>query len=637
MKEKWICFRAGWGEKLYPVFYFFSLMLLDFSFRALHSTAGTTGPFHWTPNLFSLCWCLILTGVISLIPGTVKKIVMGVISVAFSVLVLVHATLYHISGSFLSFSDLAFAEDGAAFLSIQYLGFSFWIYFFSILSLLIGILALILAPKKQSYHWIPTLIFSLVLVAGVVGVIVLHSVFYVSGSDNKFTWTDTYDPGSISAMFTEFTDPNECLLFCGMYEYLFRSFTKSFEDTMELDETHLALDEYYSAISDQKEPNEMTGALKGQNVIAVLLESIDTWMLTEQFMPNLYALKQQSLDFQNHYTPLFLSAGTFNTEAAFNIGFYLPVTGTSAYTYATNVYPYSLPNLFVNAGYAANSYHTLDGKYYNREVVHKLWGYEAFHDQDDLGFTGEPTCDTSLMESYEHLVNHDKPFFDYIITYSGHGPYTEKRQVIAEKHLEIAEQLAIESGVVCENEDTWNQYVRAIAHVRETDAMIGQLVEKMTADGTIHNTTLVFFGDHYSKYLTDTEFIMQLKGVEDLYSICKTPFFIYSEKLAPGQVEKVTSSVDMLPTIANLFDLGINPRYSIGHDAFSDQGGFVCFKDFAWIDAENRWTPDYEGEMTPEMTERCEEVRTLLNASWDTVKSNYFEYLLNPPQKSKSS
>lgn len=635
MKDQWIKFREGIGKKIYPLIYFFSLMLLDFSFRALHYVAGTTGPFHWTPNLFSFCWSLIATALICLIPGVIKKIVMGLINVSFSVLALVHATLYHISGSFLSFSDLAFAEDGAAFLSIQYLGFSFWIYFFVILSLAIGIFALYLAPKKQNYRILNTLIPSIALILGCVGLIILHSVFYVAGSDNKFTWTDTYDPGSVSAMFTEFTDPNECLLFCGMYEYLFRSFTKSFEDTLELNETHLALDEYYASFSDQKETNEMTGVLEGQNVIAVLLESIDTWMLTEQFMPNLYALQQKSLDFKNHYTPLFLSAGTFNTEAAFNIGFYLPVTGTSAYTYATNVYPYSLPNLFANKGYAANSYHTLDGKYYNREVVHKLWGYESFHDQDDLGFQGEPTCDTTLMESYEKLVDHDELFFDYIITYSGHGPYTEKRQAIAENHLEIAEQLAIESGVVCENEDTWNQYVRAIAHVRETDAMIGQLVENMTADGTIHNTTLVFFGDHYSKYLTDTDFIMQLKGVEDMYSICRTPFFIYSEKLEPSSVEKVTSSVDMLPTIANLFNLDLNPRYSIGNDAFSDKGGFVCFKDFSWIDSEHVWTPDYEGEMTPEMLARCEEVRTLLNASWDTVKSNYFQYLLNPPKEAK--
>ncbi len=626
MKEEWNAFRAKIGVKIYPFIFFFSLMFLDFSFRALHQAAGSTSIFHWAPALFTLCWSVVFTVVVYVIPGVAKKIIMGLIISAFSVLCLVHATLFHVSGSFLSFSDLAFAEDGAAFVSVEYLGFSGWIYVCVFLSLALGIFALLLSPKKQSYKWIPVCISAVCLIGSITGLIVLHISFYVSG-DNKFSWTDTYDPGSVSAIYTEFTNPNECLLFCGNYEYLFRSVSKSFDDSVELDESRNELDAYYATRSEEKIPNEMTGKLEGQNVIAILLESIDSWMITEQFMPNLYALKQQSVDFVNHYTPLFLSAGTFNTEAALNIGYYLPITGTSAYTYATNIYPYSLPNLFVKKGYTANSYHTLDGKYYNREVVHPLWGYDSFNDQDDLGFIGEPTRDTTLMEAYEKIVHYDKPFFSYIITYSGHGPYSEKRQVIAEPYLEIAEQLAIESGVVCDNQNTWDQYVRAIAHVRECDAMIGQLIENMTADGTIENTAIVFFGDHYSKYLTDTAFIMQLKGVDNMYSICNTPFFIYSNKLEPQFVEKVTSSVDILPTVANLCNLDYNPRYSIGSDAFGEGGGFVCFKDYAWIDSENMWTPDYEGELTPEMEARCKEVAQLLNASWDTVKSDYFGYL----------
>ncbi len=629
MKVKWIAFRDKIGAKAYPFIFFFSLVLLDFSFRALHQDAGSTDLFHWAPTLFTVCWSVLFSVVCYMLPGVIKKIAMSLVLAVYGILCLVHATLYHVAGSFLSFSDLAFAEDGAAFVSVEYLGFSFWIYFFAFLSVSIGIFAVVLTPGKQKYRWITGGISCVLLVGSIAGMIALHSAFYVNGSDNKFTWTDTYDPGSVSAIYTEFTDPNECLIFCGIYEYLFRSFAKSFDDSAGMEESRNHLDEFYDARSEEKIPNEMTGALEGQNVIAILLESIDTWMITEEFMPNLYALKQQSINFTNHYTPLFLSAGTFNTEAALNIGYYLPVTGTSAYTYATNIYPYSMANLFVKKGYAANSYHTLDGKYYNREVVHPLWGYDSFNDQDDLGFVGEPTRDTSLMEAYEKIVQHDKPFFSYIITYSGHGPYTEKRQVIAEPHLEIAQQLAIDSGVICEDEDTWNQYVRAIAHVRECDTMIGQLVENMRTDGTLENTALVLFGDHYSKYLTDTEFIMQLKGVDNMYSICNTPFFIYSNKLEPRTVEKVTSSVDILPTVANLCNLDYNPRYSIGNDAFGEGGGFVCFKDYSWIDSQMLWTPDYEGELTPEIEARCQEVATLLNASWDTVKCDYFGYLKN--------
>jgi len=232
------------------------------------------------------------------------------------------------------------------------------------------------------------------------------------------------------------------------------------------------------------------------------------------------------------------------------------------------------------------------------------------------------------LEAYDLIVGHDKPFFDYIITYSGHGPYTEARDMIALPHLERAKELASKSGAYTSDSDTWSQYVRAIAHAQETDAFIGGLVERMRADGTLENTTLICFGDHYSKYLTDTEFIMQLKGVDNMESLCRTPFFIYSEALNGKMVvEKVTSSVDMLPTIANLFGLQYNPRYLVGSDAFGTEGGFVCFKDYSWIDSEMHWTPDFEGETTEGIRARCQEVRELLNVSWNTVKTNYFAYL----------
>ena len=165
--------------------------------------------------------------------------------------------------------------------------------------------------------------------------------------------------------------------------------------------------------------------------------------------------------------------------------------------------------------------------------------------------------------------------------------------------------------------------------MQEVDAFIGGLVKKMQEDGTIHNTALVLFGDHYCKYLTDTEFVMSLKGATDLNTICRTPFFIYSEKLEPRTVTKVTSSVDMLPTIANLFGLDYHPRYLVGNDAFSEKGGFVCFKDYSWIDSDTYWTPDYAGGETEAIRQRNQEVRALLNASWNTVKCNYFAYLNN--------
>ncbi|MBR2616552.1 MAG: LTA synthase family protein [Clostridia bacterium] len=626
MKEKWCAFRDRFGAYLSPVVFFVALFFLDFSFRFLHSGAGSSSPFYWVPNLFTSAWSLIFCAVVLLIPGLAKRIVMGVILLAFGILTFVHAILYHVAGSFLAFSDLAFAEDGAAFVSVQYLTFSWLVYVAILFSLALGCLAIFLAPKKTHYHWSLFVLVVALFIPSVVGIVIAHNANHRTGTEGRFEWTDVYTPGSRYAYYTEFTDPNEAMMICGNYQYLFRSLTLSINDLLNLGAMRGALDDYYAQKSHERIENRMTGAVEGQNAVAILLESIDSWMITEDFMPNLYALKQKSVDFQNHYTPLFLSAGTFNTEFAFNIGYYLPVTGTSARTYATNVYPNSLPNLFREKGYAANSYHTLSGKYYNRQVVHVQWGYEAYNGYDEMALTGRQTRDTTLLGGYKKMTDHDKPYFNYIITYSGHGPYTEARASISGPHLGDAKVLAEMSGIRTDNEDTRNQFVRAIAHAQETDAFIGGLIQKMTEDGSIHNTTLILFADHYSKYLTDTEFVMDLKGVEDEYHLCNTPFFIYSEKLAPEKVEKVTSSVDILPTVANLFHLNYDPAYLAGNDAFGDGGGFVCFKDYAWIDSDMMWTPDYQGEQTEAIRRRTAEVRALLTSSWNTVKTNYFAY-----------
>lgn len=628
MIERWNLFRERYGRYGSPILFFFSLVLLDFSFRLFHSGVASTVATFWVPNVFTLCWSAILTLITVLIPGKAKKIVMALLLGAFVFLVLVHSTLYHVSGTFLSFSDFAFAEDGAAFFSLQYLTFSWKIYLYAAISLAIGIGSVILAPNKQKYHWIGLLIVGALLALAITGIALIHSNYYRTGTGSRFAWTNTYDPTAANAAYTEFCDPNECVMFCGNYQYLFRCLTQSAGDFFRYHSVLKELDEFYASRPEKAEPNEMTGVLKGQNAIAIMLESIDTWMITPEFMPNLYSIQEKSMDFKNHYTPLFLSAGTFNTEFAFNIGYYLPSTGTTARTYATNIYPNSLPNLFKNAGYITNSYHTLDGRFYNRQLVHPLWGYEAFNDHDNMCLYGDQTRDTTLMEAYDMFVSHEGSFFDYIITYSGHGPYTEVRNSIALPNLVHAKRAAADSGITTDNESTWSQFERAVSHAMETDAFIGDLLAAMQADGTIHNTTLIFFADHYSKYLTDTSFVMKLKGVSDQYHLCRTPFFIYSEKMEePITVEKVTSSVDLIPTIANLFGLDYNARYLIGNDAFGTGGGYVCFKDYTWIDSEQMWTSDARGEETEEIKERCREVRELLRVSWNTVKTNYFQYL----------
>lgn len=88
-------------------------------------------------------------------------------------------------------------------------------------------------------------------------------------------------------------------------------------DSRSVDESVLEeLDSYYA----EKEKaghtsNEMTGVFEGKNLMLVVMESIDSWLVTEDYMPNLYRLQQNGWNFKNNYTPLYISAGTFCTES----------------------------------------------------------------------------------------------------------------------------------------------------------------------------------------------------------------------------------------------------------------------------------------------------------------------------------
>jgi len=50
-------------------------------------------------------------------------------------------------------------------------------------------------------------------------------------------------------------------------------------------------------------------------------------------------------------------------------------------------------------------------------------------------------------------------------------------------------------------------------------------------------------------------------------------------------INEVTSQIDILPTVLNLFDMNYNPTYYLGKDALNPKyKGIVFFSDYSWYD-----------------------------------------------------
>lgn len=509
-------------------------------------------------------WSLVLTAVAVLLPRLAKRIYLGVVGGVFFILPIVHGVYFNMFRKLFSFADMAFAGDGFAFLNASYLVIRKLAVALDVLFLGMMIAAIVLVPKDKPAKK-PRLITG--LGAGGVGLAV---ILILCLTQFRGSGTMIWDMGDDAAsVYENFTDTKASMNLLGLYHYTFR-------------DIHLALFPSRGSLSEAEEqevadfaaqrnhqPNELTGVLRGKNLILVQLEAIDTWML-DGYMPNLKALKEGGVAFTNHYTPAYITAGTFNTEFIVNTGLFPAVTGTSTSVYTRNHYPKTLAHLFANQGYTAKSFHGSEAPVYNRGQIHENWGY-TYHSGNDMGMQNY-MMDSQLSVAFDTMTD-SQPFLSFIITFSGHGPYGDENSIY-QAHAAEAQAAATRTD---------GNYVYAVGHAMETDAFVGELVDYLEETGLMENTTLVFYADHYNYYMLDDSLNMDIKGVDSLNLLQHTDWFICDKDLAPRQVDKYTSSLDVLPTLANLFDLDVEYSLMAGDDAFSPDGGYVIFNDNTWV------------------------------------------------------
>ncbi len=612
-------------RNLYLAPAFVSFLLLDGVFRYFYRFLGATDVLAATPCLFTLGWSLVLCALLLALPRVGKRIFMAVIFVLNTVLILVHGVMANMFGHVFSFADLGFADDGFAFLSADYIVLRKALLAALALCLVLMALAFVLVPRergKKRRLWVALCLAAL----GVGGIFGAKAT--IPQEVQTMAWDDSYDIHADYAVYENFNDPNRAIMLCGLYQYTFRDLYRSLgiADWLK-DEQNEEQYEQIDAYVAQKQTgdNEMTGLFAGKNLILIQLEAIDSWMLTEEYMPNLWAIKQGSLDFTQHFSSVFIAGGTFNTEFTANTGL-IPATGTvSQKVYTQNSYPYSLANLFRAQGYSANSFHGSEGDVYSREQVHLNLGYEAYHSGTDMGMANYQ-MDTQLMCGYEDMVS-DDPYFTFIITFSGHGPYNDESEITT-SHIDQA-KAAVEAYMPYEGltDEDLQSYQWAVAHAMETDAFVGQLFAALEEEGRLEDTVVAFYADHYNYYYGNDAQIVAFKGVEDTTMAQWTPFFIYSQDTPAQQITKVTSSIDILPTLANLFDLDVDLSLFVGNDAFSAGGGYAPFRGYAWYDGEIYYSANYTGEMTEYIAQRSAQVVQEVDLCNAILACDYYRYV----------
>lgn len=522
------------------------------------------------PNLLTLLWAVLLSALVTLIPSRKwGRIAYGVVYFFYFIYTVVQFGVYLVLDRFVYVSDLFLAGEGADYAS--------WVMEFVTPSLIaqllaliaFGVLGIVFFPKKPAAPKKAALVRGLAALMAVFGISQAGSLYGELAGDN--VWDNFQSP---AFEYKRFVSPNFGMQITGVYQFLCRDIqvqlSRSFTDTSALS---AEIDAYFEEKPDHL-GNEYTGILEGKNVIAVMLESIDDWLITPEVMPTLSAMMDSSISFTNHYTPDYASGYTFNTEFAFNLGVYPYSNGNVSYALTRSAFPYSVANLFADAGYSANSYHEGEPDFYNRGPMHTAFGYEIYHCYRDYPLSGVSVHDDTFLVKNDALYSSmtaGDPFYSFVITYSAHLPYAQD-----------------DFTVWCREQfPEYNQYGEELsglyAKARVTDEMFRLLLERLEADGLLEDTVIICYGDHYTYGIQDTE-LLQQKSEEAGSSILeKTPAFVWWSGCEGVQIDKVCHTVDLAPTIANLFGLEV-PKNIMGSDILDDSYvGYAIFPYTTWI------------------------------------------------------
>ena len=629
-----------WLTRLSLPIYLLSMLGIDVLFQLMYSYVGGVTQPNKLGLVFTGLWVLLFGAIVLLLPRLGGRIVIGLTTVLFCVLAAVHAVMFHLFGNFFRFSDMLYAGEGAAFFSMKYVQMRKLLAVGLVVFLAAGITSLIFLPKLR-FTKLRILAGIAAAAAAVAGLAYLNRTYTVEIEvQDDMRWdvlkfTTEMDPAQTrKVQYTEFLNSNACLPMVGLYQYTYRDLTKTFFSKTGQDRNSAiarlnVAHDAHAPIED----NEMTGVLEGKNLLMIMVESLDDWMITEDYMPNLYALRQKSVYLNHFYTPLYLNAGTFATEFTTQTGVIPPLSGVSTDAYMENALPAALPSLFAAQGYQVNSFHSANANIYNRGSIHRNMGFEDYHNYQAMGMD-DYMIDSQMLNGFELMTSQEQPFYSFIITYSGHGPYNDTMTNISGPHLERAKAAVAASGVTA-SEDTMNQYIEAVAHIMETDEFIGGLLERLEEAGLMENTALIIYGDHYCKYLTDTDFLIKLKGVGNRNLLCNTPLMIYSTDLEPRDVDKYAASPDLYPTVCNLFNLDVDLAYFVGDDVFGQEGGVVYWRDNCCWDGTTYVDSTQAANLTQEQLRLYNLARQKLNLSWDAFRYDYFS-LVNPCKPKES-
>ena len=399
---------------------------------------------------------------------------------------------------------------------------------------------------------------------------------------------------------------------------------------------YAALD-LYVASQEASSKNEFTGLFKGKNLIFITAEAFTEEAIDKKRTSTLYRMAHKGIRFIDYYQPS--SAGTTGGEYA-NIFGMLPTAGGSSMKKTATQYNWStMASRLSEQGYYGKAYHNNSYTYYDRDKTHVNLGFSDGFEGKGNGLESVlseqwPESDLEMIQGTFPQYVDKQPFHIYYMTVSGHSLYEKNKNAMARKHWDMVENLNASEPV--------KTYLAAQI---ELDAAMEYLIEQLEKEGIAEDTVIVISTDHFPYGLDQNTgaltYLTELYGkpIEDNLYRDHNRLIIWSgclETMEPIIVNTPTSSMDILPTLCNLFDVEFDSRLLPGRDVFSDAQPLVFTLGYDWktdkgtyLASKGKFIPNDPNEELPEnyVQDMKAIVRDKITYSKGVLQQDYFRHV----------
>lgn len=399
-----------------------------------------------------------------------------------------------------------------------------------------------------------------------------------------------------------------------------------------------AINEYVRSLTPSRK-NEYTGLFKGKNLIMITAEAFSAEVINPELTPTLYRLAAKGINFTDYYQPS--SAGTTGGEYQ-NIFGMLPTDGgMSLKNTAGHLNYYTMGSQLNRLGYYGKAFHNNNYTYYDRDITHNNLGYSD-------GFMGYgngmeqyvenrwPQSDYEMISGTLPTYIDRQPFNVYYMTVSGHSSYTRTGNSMTSRHWDRVKDLPYS--------DTVKGYLAANLDFEDA---LAYLVKELEAKGIADDTVICISSDHFPYGLDSDAALGNMPYLSELYGYNVTNYFerdhscliIWSgclEKLEPIVVDAPTFSLDILPTLSNLFGTEFDSRLLPGRDALSGAEALVFNTNYDWktdlgtyYAASGSFVPKDEMTVVPDgyVDSVKTKVRNKIKYCKGVLDTDYFRYI----------